>query len=174
MIRKKINIALLGGILLATGLPVQAQESLKIGVISIGRLIQESPQMASAQAAMEDEFAPRLRKLRDMQAEVQRKAEQFQKDAEVMGPEERDNAQRALRNDERELVRTQNEFREDQDIRNNELLGEIQQSIRIFMQDFGQKNGYDLILAEGIVYASDRLNVTQQVIDQMKQAGGGQ
>jgi len=145
----------------------QTSAGLKMGFINWDRLLQESPQSQEASAALEDEFAPRFRQIVALQTELEAKAAQLEKDAEVMGATELDNANRALRNDQRELVRAQNEFREDRDIRNNELLGAVQQEIALVVNDFGKTNGYDLILARGIVFVSEKVDVTQQILDRL-------
>jgi outer membrane protein len=140
---------------------------IKIGVVNLGKLLQESPQAQAARASMEDEFAPRRREIMALQSAYEAKAAQLEKDRDVMGAEERENAQRDLRNDQRELVRAQNEFREDLDIRNNEALGRVQQEVFQIIDDFGKTSGYDLIFAEGIVFASSQVDVTQQILDRL-------
>jgi outer membrane protein len=148
----------------------QSAEGLKIGVVNIARLLQESPQAQSAREALEDEFAPRRREIVAMQTALEQRSAAMQKDLEVMGAEERDNAQRELRNDERAIVRAQNEFREDLDRRNNEAVGGIQQEVIQEIQAYGDSAGFDLVLAEGIVYASDRIDITQPILDRLTES----
>lgn len=150
-----------------------AQEALKIGVVNIGRLLQESPQAQAANARLEDEFAPRRREIIAMQTELEVKAAEMQKNFEVMGLEERENAQRDLRNDQRDLARAENEFREDLDLRRNEILGTIQRELIVTIQEFGTTSGFDLILGEGILFRSDRTDVTQQLLDTLKSKASG-
>jgi len=146
----------------------QTSEGLKIGVVNVARLLQESPQAQTAREKLEDEFAPRRREIVAMQTALESKGAALQKDAEVMGAEERDNAQRELRNDERAIVRAQNEFREDLDLRNNEAIGAIQQEVFREVAAYGDSAGFDLVLADGIVYASNRIDITQAVLDRLK------
>jgi outer membrane protein len=150
--------------------PVSAQVAggLKIGVVNIGRLLQESPQAIAAGARLEDEFAPRQREIMALQTELEAKAARIQKDVEVMGADERDNAQRDLRNDEREIVRAQNEFREDLDLRRNEVIGAVQREVLLAVKAFGDADGYDLVLAEGIVQFNKRIEVTDLVLERLR------
>lgn len=150
----------------------QAQGALKIGVVNIGRLLQESPQAIAAGARLEDEFAPRQREIMALQTELEEKAARIQKDLEVMGTEERENAQRDLRNDEREIVRAQNEFREDLDLRRNEVIGAVQREVLLAVKNFGDAEGYDLILAEGIVQFNTRIEVTDLVLERLRAKEG--
>jgi len=156
----------------ATPVLAQAQDALKIGVVNVGRLLQESPQAVAAGARLEDEFAPRQREIMALQTELEEKAARIQKDLEVMGAEERDNAQRDLRNDEREIGRAQNEFREDLDLRRNEVIGAVQRDVLLAVKAFGDAEGFDLILAEGIVQFNTRIEVTDQVLERLRSDSG--
>jgi outer membrane protein len=146
----------------------QATDGLKIGVVNVGRLLQESPQAQDARDSLEDEFAPRRREIVALQTELQEKGAAMQRDLEVMGAEERENAQRDLRNDERGILRAQNEFREDLDLRNNEAIGAIQQDVLREIAAYGDSQGLDLILADGIVYASEKVDITEAVLARLR------
>ena len=146
----------------------QAAGVLKIGVVNIGRLLQESPQAQAAREALEDEFAPRRREIVAMQTALEQKSAALQKDMEVMGAEEREAAQRDLRNEERSIVRAQTEFREDLDLRNNEAIGKIQQDVLREISAYATSAGFDLVLADGIVYASNRVDVTEPVLERLR------
>jgi outer membrane protein len=145
----------------------QTTDSLKIGVVDINRLMSESPQFQAARAKLDDEFAPRRREIIAMQTSLEERAAVLQKDLDVMGATEREEAQRELRNEERAIVRAQNEFREDTELRNNEVLRVVQQNVVSEVVAYGESEGFDLVLVEGIVYASDKVNITQAVLDSL-------
>jgi outer membrane protein len=151
----------------------QATDDLKIGVVNINRLLPESPQFQEARAKLEDEFAPRQREIMAQQSALEEKASKLQKDLEVMGEAERETVQRDLRNEERILVRSQQEFREDMELRQNEIMGSVQQDVAKEVQAFGDAEGYDIILFEGVVYASERVDVTQALIERLNAAFAG-
>lgn len=163
-----LSAVLCAGLATYSGVNAQSVDGLKVGVVNVGRLLQESPQATAAREALEDEFGPRRRSIVSMQTALEEKTARMQQNAEVMGPQERENAQRELRNDEREVLRAQNEFREDLDVRNNEAIGAVQRDVLREIATFGESNAYDLILADGIVYASGRVDVTPQILEQLK------
>ena len=146
----------------------QAAGPLKIGVVNIGRLLQESPQAQSAKESLEDEFAPRRREIVAMQTALEDKSKALQKNAEVMGASEREKAERDLRNEERAIVRAQNEFREDLDLRNNEAIGRIQQDVLREISGYADGAGYDLVLADGIVFANKSIDITEPVLERLR------
>ena len=174
---KKRYLAVSLMMLMALPLMASAQTTgdLKIGVVNVGRLLQESPQAQSAKESLEQEFAPRRREIVAMQTALDGKAAALQKDAEVMGAAEREKAERDLRNEERGILRAQNEFREDLDLRNNEAIGRIQQDVMREISGYAESGGYDLVLADGIVFANKSIDITDPILERLKasyKAGG--
>ena len=55
---------------LAVGVSSTAHAELKIGVVSVPQLIEESPQAKSAMQALQDEFMPRRREIESQQKEL--------------------------------------------------------------------------------------------------------
>jgi len=152
----------------------QSVGDLKIGVVNAGRLLNESPQVRIAMETLQDEFAPRQREIVAQQTEFQEKQAQLQRDLEVMGAEERRNAERDLRNEERTLARRQQEFSEDFELRRNEELAKVQQELLRDIQAFGQLGNYDLILGDGVLYATPVVDVTEDVLNSMQAAAPSQ
>lgn len=152
--------------LLVTGLA--GAQQLKIGYVNFGQLMQESPQAATVREALQEEFAPRQREIVARATELQEKQEQIQRDLDVMGPEERRNAENELRRDDRELKRQQQEFQEDANLRQNEALRQLQGELFREVQTYATQAGFDLVIAEaGVVYASDAIDITAQVLKQL-------
>ncbi len=142
----------------------QAAPALKIGVVNFARLIQESPQAKVTLKALDDEFSPRQRDLVAKQSELKERQEKLQKDAPVMGAEERRSAESRFRDDERDLGRRQNEFVEDFNVRRNEELAKLQRELLREVQAFARERGYDLIVGEGVLYATPQVDVTEQIL----------
>lgn len=159
--------ALVCAVLLLTAGLASAQQ-LKIGFVNVGRLIGEAPQAVSVREALQEEFAPRQREILALQGELKEKQEQIQRDLDVMGADERRNAENDLRRDERELARQQQEFTEDLNLRQNEALRKLQGELLREVQTFATGAGFDLILAEGVVYASPAIDITEQVLEGLK------
>jgi len=79
---KRIYRAVSLMILMALPLLASAQTSgnLKIAVVNVGRLLQESPQAQSARESLDSEFAPRRREIVALQPALDGKAAALQKD----------------------------------------------------------------------------------------------
>ena len=143
--------------------PANAQ-NLKVGVVNIPILMERAPQTKSAMDALQEEFAPRQREFLAKQKEFEELSTKVQKDLAVMGETERRNAEKNLRDLQREVTRLQTEFREDLNLRQNEELGILQRSILKEVQDYAQQEGYDLVVGDGVLYASAAVNITEEVL----------
>ena len=149
------------------GATASAQE-VKIGVVNIAQLMEQAPQARVAMEALDEEFKPRQREIIARQTEFQELSEKVQRDLAVMGETERRNAEKELRDLQREVTRLQNEFREDLNLRRNEELGLLQRSMLKEVQDFAQSAGYDVIVGDGVLYASAAVNITENVLRAME------
>jgi len=147
----------------AFALPAAAQE-LKIGVVNVPVLMDRAPQTKAAMDALQEEFAPRQREFMAKQKELEDLTAKIQKDVSVMGETERRNAEKNLRDLQRDVARIQQEFREDLELRQNEELGNLQRSLLKEVQEYAQAQSYDLIVGDGVLFASTAVNITEEVL----------
>ena len=153
------------GVVLACTLAVSAgAQELKIGVVNVPVLMERAPQTKAAMDALQEEFAPRQREFLAKQKELEDMAAKVQKDAPVMGETERRNAEKSLRDLRREVTRLESEFREDLNLRQNEELAKLQRSVLKEVQDYAQAEGYDLVVGDGVLFASTAVNITDEVL----------
>ena len=157
------RVALGIALLCVFAMPANAQE-LKIGVVNIQALMEQAPQTKSAMDALQEEFAPRQREFLATQTEFEELQAKAQKDVAVMGETERRNVEKELRDLQREVTRLQNEFREDLNLRQNEELGKLQRELLKEVQEYALQEGYDLIVGDGVLYASTSVNITDNVL----------
>ena len=148
-------------------LPAVAQE-VKIGVVNVPVLMDQAPQARVAMAALEEEFQPRQRSILAKQTEFKELSDRVQRDIAVMGETERRNAEKELRDLQREVTRLQTEFQEDLNLRRNEELGSLQRSLLKEVQDYAQAAGFDLVVGDGVLYASTAVNITENVLRAME------
>ncbi len=151
----------------AFALPASAQE-LKIGVVNVPLLMDRAPQTKAAMDALEQEFAPRQREFAAKAKELEEMNAKLQRDAAVMGETERRNADKQLRDLQREVSRLQTEFQEDLNLRQNEELGNLQRSILVEVQQYAQEQGFDLVVGDGVLYASSAVVITEDVLRAME------
>ena len=158
-----VRLVCIVAICFAFMLPAAAQQ-LRIGVVNFPALLESAPQTKAALEALRDEFAPREREYVAKQKQFEDLAAKFQKDGPVMGETERRNAEKNLRDLQREVTRLQNELSEDLNLRRNEEMAKLQRSLLTEIQDYATQEGYDLIVGDGVLFASGSVNITEQVL----------
>jgi outer membrane protein len=150
----------LGG-LMASG---QASAEIKIGVVNFQKLLEDAPQTKTAMQGLENEFAPRRRELLTMQNDLKARDEKLQKEGAVMAEADRAKAEKTLRDQQREFSRKAGEFQDDASTRRNEEIGKVQRYLVTEIQAYGNAQGYDLVLGEGVFFAKAPLDITANVL----------
>ena len=154
---------------LAVGLvPGAIAEDYKIGAVNAIRILEQSPQAEKMRNLIEKEFAPRDRELVNAQKSLKEMEDRLTKDAPIMSESERSKLERDIINKRRDLKRSQDEFREDLTFRRNEEIAKIQKEIVDAINSVARENEFDMVLNEGVIYASPKVDISQLVIDQLK------
>ena len=161
---KKINVVI-GLLLIVFSLPASAE--LKVGFVNVVRLMEESPQVKSANSRLEREFAPKQRRLQNKADDIQRLEKRVQKDAAIMSETESARRAREIRNKVRELRKEQDEFRDDYNFRRNKELESLQKDLIAAIKRLAERENYDIILSDGVVWASKRIDITEKVLRQL-------
>jgi outer membrane protein len=136
---------------------------LKIGYVNGLKVMEEAPQAEKAKKTLEKEFSPKQKQLVAQQKEIKQLEEKLSRDASVMGETERRNLERDIVNKKRETVRSQQEFSEDFNLRKNEELGKLNRRIAEAIKAFAKEGNYDLLLTDGVIHSSDKIDVTSEV-----------
>jgi outer membrane protein len=144
---------------------------LKIGVVQYARLMQESPQAKAAQDALRGEFSGKQKELQTQQAALKAKEESLQKDGATMTVEQRTKVEKDLRDGNRELQQKVQEYQDDFNARQNEELSKLQKALVEEVQTYAQGEKFDLVLADGVIFASPTLDITPQVLAALQAHG---
>jgi outer membrane protein len=153
---------------------VASAQNLKIGVINVARVIEQSPQWETAQKALEAEFGPRQRELAAARQRLTGQQETFQRDAQVMGEQERLTLERQIRDGQRDYQRNEQEYLEDLNLRRNEEIDKVNREVLQKAQEYARGEKYDLLLAgSNVIFASTAVDVTEAVLGVLKPAASG-
>jgi len=148
-----------------------AWADLKIGVVNYARLMQESPQAKAAQDALRGEFAGKQKELQSQQQALKGKEDSLQRDSATMTTEQRAQAERDLRDGNRELQLKVNQYQDDFNARQNEELSKLQKTLVEEVQNYAQGQKFDLVLADGVIFAAPVLDITPQVLTALQARG---
>jgi len=146
-----------------------AQEpAYKIGFVNTARVLKEAPQARKVEERLKAEFEPREAQLKRKRQEILALEGQLKTDKRLSANERR-KLEREIRLKVSQLKFLEQEFREDQNLRRNEEIRELQQVISKVLKTQGDNDKFDLILTEGVSYVSDRIDITTQTIEMLKQ-----
>lgn len=142
--------------------PAVAESVRKLGFIDVDRVYRESKQAQSIQAKLDEEFAPRQKRLEQMQQE----AAGLERKAAAAKGKARDGLLADLQRRNQTLRGEQAKLAEDYDLRRNEEFAALQRNADRVMIDLAKKEGYDLIVHD-VIFINAKFDITDKVIREM-------
>lgn len=142
----------------------QAQESnIKIGYVSLERILNESKIAKDAQTKMQSEFSKREKDVRDGIERIKSEAARLDKEAAVLPEAERVRKQRELAEHDRELQRKQRELIEDSQRRGAEERAKIFEKANQALKQIVEQKKLDLVVQEA-AFVSPKVDITNEVL----------
>ena len=145
-------------------LPMSVLAEIKIGYVVVEKVLKEAPQTTVSNKKLEKEFKSRTDGLQKKVKGIQKQEKDYKKNSVTMSESERQKAQKKIQNAKIDIQRIERELREDIDIRRREEIGKLQQQINKSIEDLAKKEKYDLILYQGVAYASKGIDITNDLI----------
>lgn len=145
-------------------LPMSALAEIKIGYVVVEKVLKEAPQTVVSNKKLEKEFKSRTDGLQKKVKGIQKQEKDYKKNSVTMSESERQKAQKKIQNAKIDIQRIERELREDIDIRRREEIGKLQQQINKAIEDLAKKEKYDLILYQGVAYASKGIDISNDLI----------
>jgi outer membrane protein len=159
-------------VLLAMAMFVAAPNSyavdIKVGVVNAGAVLDKSPQKTAALSRLEKEFSVRSKSLESKHKKLVSAQEKLSKDSAILSADELKKRERDILSEQRELKRLQDEYSEDLSIRRNEELRKLEKEIANTIVDLAKKESYDLILYQGVIFAGDKVDISEKVLQMLK------
>lgn len=152
------------GVLLLPATATAAE--LKIGYVNAVKVIEEAPQGEAALKKLEAEFAPRDKKIVEMQNKLKQLEQDLEKNALLLKDSEHRSREFEIISLKRDLSRATQEFREDYNLRRNEELAALQKIVQKTINEIAKQENYDLIL-ESAVYAGPRADITEKILKKL-------
>jgi len=156
------GLLLAAGLALASSLAV-ANDNVKIGFISIDRILREAAPAKKALQKLEKEFAPRDAEIQKLTKQAKDLQTVLEKESVTLSEADRRNKEADLGRINRDLQRLQREFREDLNARRNEELSQVIERANKVVQQIAEAEKFDLILQEA-VFRSARIDITEKVL----------
>ena len=168
---RQVLVAAAAALVVAAPMPSPAAEGFRVAFVEVPRLLQEAPQVGAVRDSLKKEFSRRDKDLVALQGEIKKIEEKLQRDGAILSDAETQRLERDLVAKQRKLKSAQNEFQEELSLRQNEELNKLRRQIAEVIIEVAKEDSLDLVLETGVVYASDRANVTEKVLERLKRLG---
>jgi outer membrane protein len=149
----------------------QDTAALKVGYVNVQEVLAKAPQTETAKKALTKEFTKRQEELKGMETAYIQSREKLQRDGLTMSHESVKKLENDLIAQERKIRWNQSILDEDYKIRQKELTEKLQKDIFETIMKIAKDEKYDLVLTDGVLMASSRINLTNRIIEELKKTG---
>lgn len=167
MAMRKLLTTMIVFVAAAFAVPAASAAALKIGFVNVQQIMATAPQAAAARAQLKKEFGDREKALTAQHSAIQKQEADLKRNSAVMATDKKNAAEKALRDKMSGFNSAMSTFRNDFNMKRNELLQGLQKRIYAAIVKVAKDGGYDLVLSNGVVYASNQVDVTKQVLAEL-------
>jgi len=143
-------------------------QDIKLGFVNTTRIMNQAPQAEAARETLKNEFKSRDEKIVALQNEMKMLEDEMSKNIDIMSESVRKRNERKVSSLKRDIKRAKEEFSEDLNIRRNEELTKLQKQVYESIVALAKEKNYDVILGDSVLYASTRVDLTNQVLEKLK------
>jgi outer membrane protein len=141
-------------------------QQLRVGYVDMKQVLDNAPQVLAGREKLDLEFRPRNETI-----EFQERQAQSMDDRLQMGDlteDARTRLDRELREMQRNVNRQKEDLRDELSFRRTEEVQKLEDQINQAVQQIARDNGYDLILSSPVIYVDPSLDITQQILGQLR------
>ncbi len=161
-------------LLLSWGTSAWAAQALKVGVVDVQQVLNQSQRGMALKQKLDQELAGRQKDLEARQQEVVKLQAEFEKQAPVLSEQAKREKSEALQKKVRDVRRLAEDAQRDFEKRLRETEMETTREIFAAVADYGKDQGFSIILERNngvLVYASSALDVTAEIIKRFDSKG---
>ncbi len=167
---KKFGI-LMGVLLFAAGVEVcQAAESsvaaqpIKVAVVNVQQVLQQSPRVAELSKKLENEFKNRQAKIGDQQKSLQDEMDKFKKESPTLSQKEKDSLQKKIANERADLLKQVVSYQQDLQKEQNKVMQNILADLNGIVSSIAKTQNYALVLdSQAVIYSMNGNDITKDV-----------
>lgn len=149
-----------------------ARAELKIGVVDLYRVLNESEEGKKAVSELQAMVESKQKSLEEKQKKITTLKEEFEKKKSVLNEEARKAKEDEIERLSRDLQRTAADYQVEIQKKQNEITQSLLKEIRQIINDIAQKEGYTLILEKTeqlILFNSPSIEITDKIISTLNQ-----
>jgi outer membrane protein len=166
--QRLIRALLLSASMLASFSAAQTPSPTRIGYVDMKRLLDNAPQVVAGRQKLEREFASRDTALKADEKRAGELRERQARDAATLTKDAAATLQREIDALDRSIKRNRDALRTDLKTRSDQELDRSWREINDAVVEFAREQGFDLIVPSPVVYASPKVDVTEQILDRLR------
>ena len=143
-------------------------QSLKIGFIDTEQVIASLTQYENSVKALSSEFEPKKQELLDLFKHIELLRENIELNKKTSNSDSDGIELVKLKNLEESFEKETEFWQKSMNSKKINLLNKIESLINISINEYAVEEGYDLILYKDVVFVSDKVNITQQIIEKIE------
>jgi len=143
-------------------------QSLKIGFIDTEQVIASLTQYENSVKALSSEFEPKKQELLDLFKHIELLRENIELNKKTSNSDSDGIELVKLKNLEESFEKETEFWQKSMNSNKINLLNKIENLINISINDYAIEEGYDLILYKDVAFVSDKVNITQQIIEKIE------
>ena len=163
--KKLLSFAIIS-LMLTSAFAVQAET--RIGVVNFQRLLAEAPQAKTVTQSIQNEYEAKRAQLKAKQQELIDLQTQVERDFAAMSDDQKRAKSEEFRNKQRDYAAQEKQILQEFNQKRNQKLGELQVTIMTQINGLATEMGYDIIVGEGVLFASANVDVTDKVLARLR------
>ena len=146
----------------------QAPALTRVGYVDMKRLLDNAPQVVAGRQKLQKEFSARDEALRADEARSAALHTRQTQDAATMTKNDAAALQREIDALDRSIKRHRDALRADLKTRSDQELDRSWREINDAVVQFAREKDYDLIVPSPVIYASPKVDITEQILDRLR------
>ena len=142
-----------------------------VGFVNVAIVMQKAPQSISAIERLEAEFDKKDAELLELEDDIRKGEILLRRSSRSMDEERRERLQKKIVSMKRQFKERSEEFKEEFNERRTAEQAKIQAEVLEIIKELAKRKDFDIIVSEPVLYADDQVNLTNQVISILEEAG---
>lgn len=139
----------------------------RVAFVDVAAIMERMPEAAAIREEMQDEFGRQERALRESHEELMALQERYERDSAVMADADRQALEQEMIQRQQALQQEQRQLQQRLNQRSEREMRRLQQMIGEAVEAVAREGGYDMVIYDGVVYASERADITDAVLQRL-------
>lgn len=145
-----------------------ASADVRIAVINPKQIIAQAPQAKAMRQALKRRFGAQQQKLRSLQQEIATARKKFKKNASIMSASEKQKTQAKLDRLESQFQGKRQAFVNSVRKAKHKAFEKLDRRFNSVIREVAKRHHDDIVLSQGVAYATNKVNITDEVLDRLR------